>query len=115
MADETIFVIDRIVARPGRGKALFDRYVQDYVPLATGRGLTLQHRLVSPPVWLEEQSNTLLFIWSVQGAGAYWGAEAIARYTPGTSDFWREIEPMVESRTRSVAAGADDMESLANV
>jgi hypothetical protein len=116
VANEKIYILDRLVAEPGRGEALFDRYLADYVPVATARGLTLEHRWVSPPMWFDRgQSNTLLFVWSVTGVQGFWGVEAQARFDPGSGDWWQEIEPMVASRTRSVMSEASDIASLVNV
>jgi hypothetical protein len=116
LAGETIYVVDRIVARPGEGEELFRRYVDEYVPVAQGRGLTLEHRWVSPPVWLRGgQSNTLMFVWSVTGAGGYWAAEGQARADQGAGDWWRTIEPMCVSRTRAVMSEGADLASLADV
>lgn len=117
MADaETIFIIDRIEARPGLGQALFERYMREYAPVAEARGFTLLHRWVSPPVWLEgNQANTLTFVWSVVGVAAYWDYVRQARTDPGSGDWWLEIAPLVGERTRSVASEMSDMESLADV
>lgn len=65
MSDKpTIFLVDELVAQPGQGEALLQAYRARYVPGAQARGLTLVHQLVSPLLWLSEQSNTLLFLLS---------------------------------------------------
>jgi hypothetical protein len=116
MANESIYILDRLVAQPGQGEALHRRYLDEYVPVASERGLTLEHRWVSPPMWLEGgQSNTLLFVWSVKGVEGYWGVEARARFDSASGDWWREIEPMLVSRTRSVMSEASDIASLTDV
>lgn len=114
--EETIFVMDRIVSLPGRGAEVHRYYVEHYVPVALARGLTLKHRWVSPPVWLEDgQSNTLCFIWSVTGVSGYWGVEARARWDETSSLFWQGLAPMIESRTRSVMAEDIDIGTLCDV
>lgn len=116
VANESIYVLDRLVAQPGQGEALHRRYLDEYVSVASERGLTLEHCLVSPPMWLEGgQSNTLLFVWSVKGVEGYWGVEARARLDPASGAWWREIEPMLVSRTRSVMSEASDIASLTDV
>lgn len=114
--EETIYVMDCIEPRPGRGKEVFHYYMEHYVPVAHERGLTLLHKWVSPPVWLEgDQANRCYFIWSVKGVEAYWSVEAQARWDASTPDFWRELEPMIQSRTRRVMAEDSDVESLCDV
>ena len=113
---ETIYVMDCIVPLPGRGAEVHHRYVERYVPVAIERGLTLRHKWISPPVWLEgAQSNTLCYVWSVVGAAGYWGVEAKARWDETSSDFWRDLAPMIESRTRRVMAEDSDIASLCDV
>ncbi|MGV3480860.1 MAG: hypothetical protein ACO1O3_12990 [Sphingobium sp.] len=84
-----IQVIDEIVARPGEGKALLDDYLARYAPGARARGMVLEQILVSPPVWLDDQSNTLSFRWSLADAAAWWGCArsvaVIPRSLPGGS------------------------------
>lgn len=117
MADlPTIFIIDRIQARPGAGEALLERYINEYVPVAQKRGFTLIHRWVAPPVWLTgNQTNVLTFVWSVEGTANYWEYQRQARTDPGSGDWWHEIEPLIVERTRSVAGEPADLERLANV
>jgi hypothetical protein len=112
---ETIHYLDRIVAKPGRAKAILELYMEKYVPAARARGMTLVHRWVSPPVWLGNQSNTLCIIWTVQGAGAWWQAAIPARRDPEVLRFWNEIEALIVSRTRSFFSDVDDIESLCDV
>ena len=114
--EEVIYIIDQITPKGGQGKAFFQYYVDNYVPVAEARGLKLEHRWVQPPMWMEgEQTNTLHFVWSAKGVMGYWGVEAQARWDPTSSHFWRDIEPMIVSRTRSVLAEESDIASLTNV
>ena len=116
MGNEIIYVLDEITPKAGQGRALFDHYMEAYAPVARARGLKLEHAWVNPPVWLEgEQLNVLYFVWSVVGVAGYWGVEAKARWDETSSDFWRDIEPMITARRRSVLAEAADLAGLANV
>lgn len=113
---ETIYIVDHILALPGQGRAVHRHYLDAYAPLARARGLSLCHSWVSPPVWLEgDEANTLVFVWSVKGTGEYWNAEAKARWDPETPVFWRELEAMIQSRTRQVMAEDSDIEGLCDV
>lgn len=76
-----IYVIDDILAKPGQGQALYDAYMARYVPGAEARGMTLQHRLVEPAMWLPEDSNRLIFIWVQPHAGAVWAPSTAPAWT----------------------------------
>lgn len=111
----TIYILDQITPKPGRAKEVFDLYMEKYAPKARERGMTLVHRLVAPPMWLKEQSNTLFIMWTVQGAGAWWRMSHIGRRDPTVAGFWKEIEPLIENRHRCFPSDVADMESLGNV
>ena len=114
--DPKLYVLDRITPKAGCGEDFFRYYMDRYVPVATARGLKLEHRWVNPPVWMEgEQSNTLFFVWSVEGVAAYWEVAGKARWDPSSPDFWRDIEPMIVERRRAVLAEASDVASLSDV
>jgi hypothetical protein len=96
-----ILIIDALVAQPGQGRAVYDAYMAGYAPDARARGMRLRHALLAPPLELgREASNTLTFIWSVEGAPAWWKARLGASADPSVAQFWREIEPLIVSRER---------------
>lgn len=111
-----IYVIDDILAKPGQGQALYDAYMARYVPGAKARGMTLQHRLVEPAMWLPEGSNRLIFIWAQPHAGAVWGAKHSARMDPDVDRWWQEdAPPLIETRQRYTLAEAEALGALDNV
>jgi hypothetical protein len=113
---ETIYIVDQIVPKPGKGKEVLDTYMAKYAPAARAeRGMTLVHQLVSPPMWLDEQSNTLTIIWTVQGAPAWWNMSFHGRRNPDVAGFWESIKPLIVSRHRSFSAEVADLGSLADV
>jgi len=59
VADGSVYVIDRVVTQPGRAKDFIDCYLAEYVPGARDRGMSLRDILVSPPIWFDDQSNTV--------------------------------------------------------
>lgn len=115
---DTIFIVDAIRCKPGDGKALYDHYMEQYVPKAQQRGMTLVGTNVNPPIWLNDSDsyNTLEFVWSVPGMMGWAAMVGVSRYDPEIApaliEFWRAIDDRVESRTRTLSAADADVESL---
>ena len=115
-AAPTVFVIDDLTAKPGQGEALRRAYLERYAPSATRRGMTLVHQLVSPPYWLPDGSNRLLFIWTVPGHGGAWAMKHGGRQDPDVVAWWTEEAPrLLATRTRAICANASDLAGLADV
>jgi hypothetical protein len=116
---ETIYIQDQITAKPGKAKDVLAAYMERYAPAAKEeRGMTLVSRLITPPMWLNEeddQGNTLFITWSVQGAPAWWGMSFHSRRDPKVAEFWKSIEPLIETRHRSFLSDIADVESLCDV
>jgi hypothetical protein len=112
----TVFVIDDLTAKPGQGEALERAYLERYAPGAARRGMKLVHRLVSPPYWLPDGSNRLLFIWTLPGPGGAWAMKHAGRQDPELVAWWTEEAPrLVAARTRAICAEAADLPELADV
>lgn len=108
-------MLDRVVTRPGCGREFVDRYLAEYAPGARDRGMTLRDILVSPPVWFTDQANTVTITWSLPSAQAWWEMTWKGRPDPTLGPWWDGIGELVEERTRSVAAAADDVDGLCDV
>lgn len=115
MTDPTVHIIDRVEVRPGRGQEFVDAYLADYVPRAEARGLTLDHLLVSPPVWIDGEPNVVTAVWSTDGPAGWWKAAVAARYDPESGGWWERMAPLIVDRTRSSAAEAADIRTLCDV
>lgn len=117
-AGDTIYIIDRIECKPGDGKAMYEHYLENYVPGAKERGMTLVLDSVNPPIWLtdEDSHNTLEFVWSVAGMMGWAAMVGVARMDPEVApkiiDFWRGVDDRVIARTRTLSAPEADVESL---
>jgi hypothetical protein len=115
-APPTVFVIDDLTARPGQGEALQRAYRERYAPGAARRGLMLVHELVSPPYWLPDGENRLLFVWSARGPAGVWAAKHAGRPDPEVVAWWTEEAPrLVASRSRAICASAADLAGLGDV
>ncbi|OBG98235.1 MULTISPECIES: hypothetical protein [unclassified Mycobacterium] len=115
MADGRIFVIDRVVTRPGRARKFVETYLAEYAPGARSRGMTLRDVLVSPPIWFTDQSNTVTITWALPSAQAWWEMTWKGRPDPTLGQWWDRIEELIAERSRSVAAAADDVDPLCDV
>jgi hypothetical protein len=115
MADDAVYVVDRVVTRPGRAREFVNRYLAEYAPGARGRGMTLRDVLVSPPIWFTDQSNTVTITWSLPSAAAWWEMTWKGRPDADVGQWWTDISELVQQRTRSVAATAYDVDRLCDV
>jgi len=115
MSEGQVYVIDRVVTQPGRAREFVDRYLAEYAPGARQRGMTLRDILVSPPIWFTDQSNTVIVRWSLPSAQAWWEMTWKGRPDVSLGHWWSEISELVQQRSRSVAAAADDVDALCNV
>jgi hypothetical protein len=116
MAEQTVYILDQVTPKPGMAKQFLDTYMEKYAPAARERGMTLEKVLVAPPMWLEDQSNQLFIMWSVQGPAAWWGMSHQGRRNPAVAAFWEEeAAPLILSRSRCFPAEASSVEALCNV
>lgn len=115
MSEETIYVVDTFVPHPGKAKAFLDLYMEHYAPGARERGMKLEGVQVSPPMWLEKQSNRLTVTWSLKGAAAWWQMSFVGRTDPKVTDWWAEVDELVTERHRAFSASPEDVERLGNV
>jgi len=110
-----VYVVDRVVTRPGCAKDFIDCCLAEYAPGAHERGMSLRDILVSPPIWFADQSNVVTITWSLPGAQAWWEMTWKGRPDPELARWWDSIGHLVVERDRSVAAAADDVDSLCDV
>jgi len=113
--EEPIYLLDQITPKAGQAEAFLKAYMERYAPNAKSRGLKHEFTWVAPPMWLDNQPNTLFIVWSVKGAGAWWAMEHSARRDPAIIEWWREADMMIESRRRSFASNVSDIASLTDV
>lgn len=110
-----IHAIDEIVAKPGEGKALLEDYLARYAPGARERGMVLEQILVSPPMWLDDQTNTLTFRWSIADVAGWWQMRFVGGNDPAVDAWWAEADARAFSRRRFFAAEPADIEGLCDV
>jgi hypothetical protein len=116
MADGEVFVIDRVVTRPGCARQFIDIYLAEYAPGARERGMTLRDVLVSPPIWFDdEQVNTITITWALPSAQAWWQMTWNGRPDPALGQWWAQVGDLVVERSRSFAAAAADVDGLCDV
>jgi hypothetical protein len=115
MSEGRVFVVDRVITRPGCARKFVDRYLAEYAPGARERGMTLRDILVSPPVWFSDQTNTVTITWQLPSARAWWEMTWKGRPDPSIGLWWADVEELIAERSRSVAAAADDVDGLCDV
>jgi hypothetical protein len=115
VADGLVFVIDRVVTRPGCARKFVNAYLAEYTPGARTRGMTLRDVLVSPPIWFEDQSNTVTITWTLSSPQAWWEMTWKGRSDPTLGEWWSQISELVAERSRSFAAAASDVDWLCDV
>ena len=77
--------------------------------------MTLRDVLVSPPIWFDDQPNTVTVIWTLPSAQAWWEMTWQGRPDASLGEWWSRIDELVTERSRSVAAAADDVDGLCDV
>ena len=108
-------MIDRVVTRPGCARRFVEAYLAEYAPGARHRGMTLRDVLISPPIWFEDQVNTVTITWALSGPQAWWEMTWKGRPDPKLGEWWSQIDDLVQERCRSVAAAAGDVDRLCDV
>ena len=113
---DPIWIIDEVVAKPGRGEAFLEAYMARYAPGARRRGLRLAHRMVEPAFWLQDASNRLVLVWTAPDADAVWASKHMARNDAEVLRWWEEeAAEFIVSRRRAVLAEADAIAGLTDV
>ncbi|HZQ30498.1 MAG TPA: hypothetical protein VFB19_02045 [Mycobacterium sp.] len=115
MSSGEVYVVDRVITRPGRAKEFVDAYLSGYAPGAVDRGMTLRNVLVSPPIWFTDRSNVVTITWTLPNPRAWWEMTWRSRPDPALGQWWTGIADLVEERTRTVAAAAGDVDALCDV
>jgi len=111
-AANAVYVVDRILTKPGQARAFVDRYLAEYAPGARERGMTLEHVLISPPIWFDDTPNTVTITWTLPSPMAWWQMTWKGRPDPALGQWWSEIADLVLERSRSMAAPAHTVDAL---
>ena len=88
MADGRVFVIDRVLTRPGCTRKFVGAYLAEYAPGAVTRGMTLCDVLVSCPIWYEDQSNIVTITWTLPSNHAWWEMTWKGRPDSALGEWW---------------------------
>jgi len=114
--ESVIYIVDRLVAKPGDGKAVLDDFMANMKPLIEGAGWRFKRATVAPAMWLDTDSNIIEIEWTmgdiVQEAWAY---SSGTRYNPEYVQWWTDIRDRLVSNDRVYSAPEGYMEVLNNV
>ncbi|BBX27809.1 hypothetical protein GCM10009632_03500 [Mycolicibacterium alvei] len=108
-----VFVIDRVVTKPGCAQKFIDAYLAGYAPGARERGMSLRDVLVSPPIWFDDRSNVVTITWTLPSPQAWWQMTWQGRPDPAVARWWDSITDLVVERTRNVAAAPEAVDAPA--
>jgi len=114
-AAPAVYIVDEMEVVPGRAREFLASYLERYAPGAGERGLTLDRILVSPPVWLADQSNTVTVTWTVTGADAWWQQRWAAGRDPEVAAWWAAADECLVSRRRTTSCALDDLAAVTDV
>lgn len=114
--ESVIYIVDRLVAKPGEGKAVLDDFMANMKPLIEGAGWRFKRATVAPAMWLDTDNNIIEIEWTmgdiVQEAWAY---SSGTRYNPEYVQWWTDIRDRLVSNDRVYSAPEGYMEVLNNV
>lgn len=113
--ENVVYIVDRLVTKPGEGKAVYDDFMENLKPIIEGAGWKFKRATVSPAMWLDTDSNIIEIEWTmadiVQEAWAYSSA---TRYNPEYVQWWIDIRDHLVSNDRVYSASVSYMEVLNN-
>ena len=97
---EKIRILDELTVEPGRLDDVRRLMAEGYMAGAADRGMTLEQTWLTPPVELFDQPNTLVYLWSVPDAAAWWAMRGAAGRDPGVGEFWARVDACCVERRR---------------
>src|SRR3546814_18923269 len=77
-----------------------DLLLDQYLPSAQRRGMTLADVLVSPPLWCDQDPNTLTVTWTVDGTAGWWSMTRQGRRDSTLRQGWDAMAPLIIERSR---------------
>lgn len=114
--ENVVYIVDRLVTKPGEGKAVYDDFMTNMKPLIEGAGWKFKRATVTPAMWLDTDSNIIEIEWTmadiVQEAWAY---SSGTRYNPEYVQWWLGVRERLVSNDRVYSASESYMEVLNNV
>lgn len=114
--DEVVYIVDRLTAKPGEGKALYDDFMTNMKPLMEAAGWTFVRATVAPAMWLDKDSSIIEIEWTMPDiAQAAWAYSSATRYNPEYVRWWAEVRGKAVAVDRVYSATESYLEVLNNV
>ena len=95
-----IHILDELTVEPENLEEVRRLMTEGYMAGAAERGMTLEQTWLTPPVELFDQPNTLVYLWSVPDAPAWWAMRGAAGRDPSVAEFWAEVDAHCVERQR---------------
>ncbi|MEG0756966.1 MAG: hypothetical protein RR505_01050, partial [Raoultibacter sp.] len=116
VSSDKVYIVDTFTPKPGDGKSFLDDYMKVFRPIEENAGMTLVSSTVSPPLWLEDSSNKIQVVWTIDDlAVSAWAMSSATRYSPEYMEWCISAKNRVIARDRSYYASEEYMEVLNNV
>lgn len=113
--ENIIYIVDRLVTKPGEGKAVYDDFMENMKPLIEEGGWEFKRATVSPAMWLDTDSNIIEIEWTMPDiVQAAWFYSSTTRYNPVYVQWWTDIRDHLVSNDRVYSAPESYMEVLNN-
>lgn len=94
-----IHLLDQAEIHDGMVEAYRAACIDQYLPEASVRGMTLEAVWLSPPLILRRGGNTLYFLWSFPDLDSFWRARFLD--AEAKREWWAATAHMVRSRSRA--------------
>ena len=107
-----INVLDVLTVQPGALAEVRTRVRDVYAPAIEVLGARLAQTWIAPPVELHDDPIELLLLWECTDTAAYWQVRVGAARSSTILAFWRDLEPLLVSRTRRIMVDPDDTSVL---
>lgn len=111
-----VYIVDRLEAKPGDGKAFYEDFMTNMKPIMEAAGWTFVRATVSPAIWMDTDSTVIEIEWTMPDiAQAAWAYSSATRYNPDYVQWWAQAHSRAVSINRIYSASPEYMEVLNNV
>lgn len=113
--ENVIYIVDRLVTKPGEGKAVYDDFMENMKPLMEAGGWKFKRASVAPAIWLDTDSNIIEIEWTMADiVKEAWAYSSANRSNAEYQQWWVDVREHLVSNDRVYSAPESYMEVLNN-